>query len=47
MPDLMVKFDWGAMQNILSVREQAQMTMTKEVTGTAFEDRDSTRVTDK
>lgn len=44
IPDLMVKFDRAAVQTILTVSEQVEITITGEVAGIAFEGSDSIRV---
>ena len=45
--DLMVKFDRAAVQSVLAVGEQVQITITGEVDGIAFEGRDTIRVIDQ
>ena len=47
IPDLMVKFDRAAVQSVLAVGEQVQITITGEVGGMAFEGRDTIRVIDQ
>ena len=47
VPDLMVKFDRSAVQNIISVGGQVEITITGQVAGTAFEGSDIIRVIDK
>ena len=47
IPDLMVKFDRAAVQSVLAVGEQVQITITGEVGGIAFEGRDTIRVIDQ
>jgi hypothetical protein len=47
IPDLMVKFDRAAVQSVLDVGEQVQITITGEVCGMAFEGRDTIRVIDQ
>jgi hypothetical protein len=44
IPDLMVKFDRAAVQSVLAVGEEVQITITGEVGGIAFEGRDTIRV---
>jgi hypothetical protein len=47
IPDLMVKFDRAAVQSVLTVGEQVQITITGEVGGIAFEGQDTIRVIDQ
>jgi hypothetical protein len=47
IPDLMVKFDRAAVQSVLTVGEQVQITITGEVGGIAFEGWDTIRVIDQ
>jgi len=47
IPDLMVKFDRAAVQNMLSVGEQVEITITGQVAGIAFEGSEIIRVIDK
>jgi hypothetical protein len=42
--DLMVKFDRGAVQKILSVGDQVEVTISGKVAGIAFEGTDTIRV---
>lgn len=47
VPDLMVKFDRDAVQSILAVGEQVEITITGEVAGVTFEGTDTIRVIDE
>lgn len=47
IPDLMVKFDRSAVQDILEVGDEVEITVTGEVAGTPFEGSDTIRVIDK
>jgi len=46
IPDLMIKFDREAVQEILDVGEQIEITISGEVDGILFEGSDSIRVID-
>lgn len=44
IPDLMVKFDWAAVQYVLTTGEEVDVTITGEVAGIPFEGSDTVRV---